>query len=102
MDTSSITRRARAAMERNEQTVTVDGVSIPCYSVAMRDNQLRNRDQTFRDEYETSIVLLTDDATPDPKDTVTFLGSTRRVLDTSETPDGLQIVLHLGRKYGSP
>ena len=89
-------------MEHYGRTVVIGGVSVLCYPVAMRDNQLRNRDQTFRDEYETSLAIMAADASVDPRDTVTYEGTVRRVLDTSESPDGLQIVLHLGRQYGSP
>ncbi len=33
-------------------------------------------------------------------DTVTYGGQTRRVLEVETSPDGVQIVLHLGSQYG--
>ena len=89
-------------MQHFGQTLTFGTASVACLPVAMRDNALRNRDQAFRDTYETSVAIVTADATISPRDTVTYAGATRRVLDTAQTGDGLQTILHLGKQYGSP
>ncbi len=102
MDTSSITRRALGAMARNGHAVMIGGVSVPCYPTAMRDNELRNREQTFREEYSATVAVIAADAEAvEIGAVVTFDGRERRVLDFSATPDGLQVLLHLGRRYGS-
>lgn len=67
----------------------------------MRDRDYQNRDQTFRDSYETSVHIIVDDVTITTGDTVKYDGAVRRVLDTSDTGDGIQRTLHLGAQFGS-
>jgi len=66
----------------------------------MRDNEMRNRGQTFREEYKESIAVIAADVSVDIGDTVTRNSTVRRVMDTGNTGDGLQLILHLGKRYG--
>jgi hypothetical protein len=101
INTSAIDRRTRRAMQHLGQSLTFGTTDFPCFPVAMRDSALRNRDQTFRAEYDTSVSIIGADVTIVGGDTVTFDGATKRVLDTQKTPDGLQTILHLGKQYGN-
>lgn len=96
----TIERRARKAMQHAGHTVTIAGVVYACIPASMRDNELKNRDQTFRDDYKTSIALIVDDVSVSIGDAVTYRNVQRRVLDTGESGDGVQAVLHLGKLYG--
>ena len=87
-------------MEHLGHTLVFDGVTYSCYPTSMRDTALRNRDQTFRETYAMSVAVVTADVTIAPRDTVTYAGTVRRVLDTGHTGDGLQTILHLGKRYG--
>jgi hypothetical protein len=89
-------------MQHLGHTLTFDGETVACIPAAMRDSALRNRDQAFRETYDNSVVIVTADASISPRDTVTYAGATRRVLDTAATGDGLQTILHLGKHFGSP
>lgn len=87
-------------MQHAGHSVTVDGVSYDCIPASMRDTELKNRDQTFRDDYKVSIAIIDGDVTVEVGDTVTYKGTVRRVLDTGQSGDGVQLVLHLGKQYG--
>ena len=88
-------------MQHAGHVVTISAADYPCFPCSMRDNELRNRDQTFRDFYRASIAIIASDVTVAKGDTVTYKGEVRRVLDFSDTGDGLQRVLHLGDRYHS-
>jgi len=100
LNTESQIRRLRKAMKHVGQQVTYSNVKYDCFPMQMRDTQLRNRDQTFRNEYMTSIAVLNNDVTISRGDKVTYNGTERRVMETSDTADGIQRILHLGKLYG--
>lgn len=87
-------------MQHAGHSVTVAGATYDCIPASMRDTELKNRDQTFRDDYKASIAIVTDDVTIEIGDTVTYNGTVRRVLDTDSSGDGVQTVLHLGKRFG--
>lgn len=87
-------------MQHAGHTVTVGGIDYPCIPASMRDTELRNHNQTFRENYQASIALVNSDVTVEIDDTVTYKGTIRRVLETGLTGDGLQNVLHLGKRFG--
>jgi len=87
-------------MEHLGNTVTFSGNSYPCFPVAMRESELRRRGPTFSKEYQDSIAVLNTDVTIITRNTVTWKGTARRVLDIKDTPDGLQRILHLGKQFG--
>ena len=96
----AIERRARKAMQHAGHTVTFEGVKYDCMPGSMRDNELKNRDETFRDDYKTSVAIIASDVTIATGEVVTYNGTVRRVLDTAETGDGVQTILHLGKRFG--
>lgn len=87
-------------MQHAGHSVTVSGAAYDCIPASMRDNELKNRDQTFRDDYKVSIAVISDDVTLTNGDKVTYRGSTMRVLDTGKSGDGVQTVVHLGPEFG--
>lgn len=87
-------------MQHAGHAVTVNGMAYDCIPASMRDTELKNRDQTFRDDYKASIAIIPGDITVETGDTVTYNGTVRRVLDTAESGDGVQQVLHLGKQFG--
>jgi hypothetical protein len=97
---TSVERRLQKAMTHFGDTVTVSGADYRCMPTTMRDTELQNRGQTFRENYRGSIVISTDDVTIDRGGEVTYNGTVRRVLDLEETPDGFQRILHLGKRFG--
>ena len=99
MNTDAQKRRLRKIMRHQGYEITVSGVAYDCYPAAMRDRELNNRDHTFRETYDTTVVIRTDDVSVSIGDTVTLNGTTRRVLDVGKTPDTLQTLLHLGQQY---
>ncbi len=101
MNTDAIKRRIRKSQDHFGQTIEFSGAEYGCLPAGMRDRDFRNRDQTFRDSYETSVYIIADDVTIAKGDTVTYKGSIRRVLDTSDTGDDVQRTLHLGARFGS-
>jgi len=100
MDAEAIQDRIRACMEHQGQTCTISGRSYKCYPTGMRDTELRNRAQTFRENYQTSIAIVNADVTVAMGDKATFGGSVLRVLEVSKSADGLQNILHLGNEFG--
>jgi len=78
----------------------VNNVWVDCIPASMRDTELRNRDQTFRDDYRASIAIINSSVSAEQGDRVTYQGAARRVLDTSVNGDGTQKVLHLGSEFG--
>lgn len=101
LDYTSIITRQKASADHLGQTLTFRGTSYRCYPVSMRDNELRNRGQTFRDEYLESVSLFSSDITIVKGDKVTRNSVVRRVLDFADGPDGVQRILHLGKEYPS-
>jgi len=99
MNFDAINKRIEKAQEHLGQTVTYNSVVYGCLPSGMRDSDLRNRDNTFRNNYRTSIFILKDDFEPSKGDVVKYLNTTLRVLSTSETGDGEQIRLDLGQQY---
>lgn len=87
-------------MQHAGHTVVVNGGTYDCIPTSMRDTELKNRDQTFRDDYKASIAIINDDISVATGDTVTYKGTVRRVLDTMRSGDGVQKVLHLGKQFG--
>lgn len=100
ISTTILERQRKAAADHLGQKVTVSGTVYRCYPVSMRDTDLRNRGQEFRQEYRESVSVFNSDVTVAIGDVVTRNGTERRVIDIEDGPDGLQRVLHLGRKYG--
>lgn len=100
MNFDAIKRRIRKAQDHFEQTFEFNGTEYGCLPAGMRDRDFRNREQTFRDSYETSIYIIADDVTVAKGDTILYQNKERRVLDTSDTGDGVQRTLHLGAKFG--
>ena len=87
-------------MQHAGHKVTFEGTEYDCIPTSMRDTDMRNRDQSFRTAYRTSIAVINSDVTIATDDEVTYKGTMRRVLEHSDSGDGLQRVLHLGERYG--
>jgi hypothetical protein len=100
LDLTAIIARQKAAADHLGQEVTYSGTDYRCYPTSMRDTDLRNRGQTFRDEYMESISVFNSDVTIPLSAVVTRNGTVRRVIDFSDSPDGIQRVLHLGKQFG--
>lgn len=97
----SIERRTRKAYQHAGYVFTYGGIDYDCAPSGMRDTELRNREQTFRENYQASIVFINNDVTLSIGDKITYKGSTRRVLDIGDTGDGVQRILHLGNEFGA-
>lgn len=101
LNTSIIETRLKAACDHLGQTVTISGTAYRCYPVSIRDNELRNRGQTFREEFQEAISVFDSDVSVSIGDKVTRNGTVRRVMATQESPDNLQTVLYLGKEFGA-
>jgi hypothetical protein len=99
LDLTIIRTRQRAAADHFGDTLTYAATSYRCFPVSMRDTELRNRGQTFRESYMESVSVFRADVTIAVGAKVTRNSVTMRVLDKSASPDGLQDVLHLGKEF---
>lgn len=87
-------------MQHAGHKALVNNAWVDCIPSSMRDTELRNRDQTFRDDYRASIAIINSGIPAEQGDTVTYQGVVRRIIDTSTNGDGTQKVLHLGKQFG--
>jgi hypothetical protein len=88
-------------MDHFDEVVTYSGADYRCYPTSLRDNQLRNRGQTFRENYTESIIIVGADVSISSGDKVTRNGTVRRVLEVDTDADGIQEILHLGKEFGA-
>lgn len=74
---------------------------ITCNRVSMQARELAIQDRDFVATYRFTLSALASDftATPVENDTVTYESTTWTVLRTDESPDGVDLRIHVGDEY---
>jgi hypothetical protein len=97
VDLTVLQRHASAAIAHLPQTVTLNGVAVPCAESRLRSQELAQREQEFVDEYATSLAVVTAEMPVDwaiDKRAV-YREKTWRILMFEHAPDGITTLIHL-------